>query len=246
MTTGLTGVAVITGASGGIGGATARALAARGMSICLTGRDEGRLQAAAAEIRSQAAQVFIHRADLSTDEDIRGLAARVGSDIPRIDVLVHAAGTIRLGTIESAAWEDLDEQYRVNLRAPFLLTRALIPGLKETLGQVVFVNSTSGLVSGVNNGLYAATKHALHSLADSIRNQLNPYGIRVFSIFPGRTATKMQEAVLRFEGRRHDATEFVQPEDIAELIACSLALPRTAEVTDIVVRPMKRRSKPTP
>jgi NADP-dependent 3-hydroxy acid dehydrogenase YdfG len=246
MTTSLTGIAVITGASGGIGGATARALAARGMSICLTGRDEERLQDAASVIRPQAAQVFIHRADLSTDEGIRSLVARVGSDIPRIDVLVHAAGTIRPGNIESAAWEDLDEQYRVNLRAPFLLTRALLPKLKETHGQVVFVNSTSGLVSGPNNSLYAATKHALHSLAGSIRKQLNPYGIRVLSIFPGRTATKMQQAVLRFEGGPFDATEHLQPEDIAELIVCALALPRSAQVTDIVVRPMNSRSNPTP
>jgi len=246
MTADLAGVAVITGASGGIGSATARALAARGMSICLTGRDEGRLQAVAAEIRTQAPQVFIHRADLSTDEGIRGFVAHVGTNIPRIDVLVQAAGTIRLGTIESAAWEDLDEQYRVNLRAPFLLTKAFLPRLKETFGQIVFVNSTSGLVSGVNNSLYAATKNALHSLAGSIRNQLNPYGIRVLSILPSRTATKMQEAVLRFEGRRFDATEHLRPEDIAELIVCALALPRTAEVTDIVLRPMKRRSNPTP
>jgi short-subunit dehydrogenase len=242
MTAGLAGVAVITGASGGIGSATARALAARGMSLFLTGRDEGRLQDAAAEIRSQAAQVFIHPADLSTDEGIRGLVARVSSDIPRIDVLVHAAGTIRPGNIESASWEDLDDQYNVNLRAPFLLTKAFLPRLKETSGQIVFVNSTSGLVSGVNNSLYAATKHALHSLAGSIRRQLNPCGIRVLSIFPSRTATKMQEAVLRFEGRRFEASEYIQPEDIAELIVCALELPRTAEVTDIVVRPMKRPS----
>src|SRR5712691_7891439 len=102
------------------------------MSVCLTGRDVGRLQDTATEIGQRAPQVLVHPADLSTDEEIRGLVVRVGTDIGRIDVLVHAAGTIRLGDIESVGWGDLDEQYRVNLRAPFLLTKAFLPMLKET------------------------------------------------------------------------------------------------------------------
>ena len=240
MTVALAGVAVVTGASGGIGRATACALAAQGMSVCLTGRDVGRLQGAAAEIRPRAPQVLVHPADLSTDEGIRGLVACVGTDIRRIDVLVHAAGTMRLGDIESVGWDDLDEQYRVNLRAPFLLTKAFLPMLKETRGQVVFVNSTAGLSAGADNGLYAASKHALRSIAGSIRDHVNPYGIRVVSVFPGRTATAMQEAVHRFEGRSYAAAELVQAGDVAELIVSALALPRTAEVTDVVVRPMKK------
>ncbi len=243
MTSALAGVAVVTGASGGIGRATAGALAAQGMSLCLTGRDLGRLQDAATEIGPRAPQVLVHPADLSTDEGIRGLVERVGADIRRIDVLVHAAGTIRLGDIESVGWDDLDEQYRVNLRAPFLLTKAFLPMLKKTRGQVVFVNSTAGLSAGANNGLYAASKHALRSIASSIRDHVNPYGIRVVSVFPGRTATTMQEAVHRFEGRRYEAAELVQADDVAELIVGALAIPRTAEVTDVMVRPMKKPAR---
>ena len=242
MTAALAGVAVVTGASGGIGRATACALAAQGMSLCLSGRDVGRLQDVATEVRPRVPQVLVHPADLSTDEGIRGLIASVGSNIRRIDVLVHAAGTMRLGNVESVGWDDLDEQYRMNLRAPFLLTKAFLPMLKETRGQVVFVNSTAGLAAGADNGLYAATKHALRSIAGSIRDHVNPYGIRVVSVFPGRTATTMQEAVHRFEGRRYDAADLVQADDVAELIVGALALPRTAEVTDVVVRPMKKPS----
>jgi NADP-dependent 3-hydroxy acid dehydrogenase YdfG len=209
------------------------------MSVCLTGRDVGRLQDTATEVGQRARQVFVHPADLSTDEGIRGLVVRVGADIGRIDVLVHAAGTICLGDIESVGWDDLDEQYRVNLRAPFLLTKALLPMLKDTRGQVVFVNSTAGLSAGADNSLYAASKHALRSIAGSIRDQVNPYGIRVISVFPGRTATTMQEAVHRFEGRRYEAAELVQADDVAELIVGALTLTRTAEVTDVMVRPMK-------
>ena len=240
MSTTPAGIAVVTGASGGIGRATARALAARGMSVCVTGRDVGRLQDVAKEIGPLAPQVLVHSADLATDEGIRGLAARVAADARRIDVLVHAAGTIRLGNIESAGWGDFDEQYRANLRAPFLLTKALLPMLKETRGQVVFVNSSAGLVAGADNTLYAACKHALRSVAGSIRDHVNPYGIRVISVFPGRTATAMQETLHQFEGRRYQAAELVQPDDIAELILGALIMSRTAEVTDVMVRPMKK------
>jgi NADP-dependent 3-hydroxy acid dehydrogenase YdfG len=241
VTSALAGVAVVTGASGGIGRATACALAAQGMSVCLTGRDVGRLQEAATGIGPGAPQVLVHPADLSTDEGIRGLVVRVSADLRRIDVLVHAAGTMRLGDVESVGWDDLDEQYRVNLRAPFLLTKAFLPMLKETHGQVVFVNSTAGLsAGGADNGLYAATKHALRSIAGSIRDHVNPYGIRVVSVFPGRTATAMQEAVHRFEGRSYEAAELVQAGDVAELIIGALTLSRTAEVTDVMVRPMKK------
>jgi short-subunit dehydrogenase len=240
VSTALAGVAVVTGASSGIGRATACALAARGMSVCLSGRDVVRLDDVAREIRSRAPKVLVHAADLSSDEGIRGLAARVSIEFQRIDVLVHAAGTIRLGNPESVGWYDLDEQYRLNLRAPFLLTKAFLPMLRDTRGQVVFINSTAGLVAKVDNGLYAATKHALHSIAGSIRDHVNSCGIRVVSVFPGRTATPMQEAVHQLEGRVYDATELIQPNDVAEVIINALTLSRSAEVTDVVVRPTKK------
>jgi NAD(P)-dependent dehydrogenase (short-subunit alcohol dehydrogenase family) len=185
----------------------------------------------------------VHCADLSTDEGIRELTERVTAGPARLDVLVHAAGNIHLGNVEVAGWDDLDEQYAINLRAPFLLTKTFLPLLKESRGQVVFVNSTAGLTAGVDNGLYAATKHGLRSLAGSIRDQVNQYGIRVLSVFPGRTATPMQEAVHRFEGRRYQPGELLQSSDVAEILVAALALPRSAEVMDVVVRPMNKPSR---
>lgn len=233
-------VAVITGATGGIGRAVARALAAGDMSLCLTGRQLGRLEESAREIGARAARILVHRADLSSDEAIRELVERVRTELGRIDVLVHAAGALRLGNIEVAGWNDLDELYRVNLRAPVLLTKAFLPLLKESNGEIVFVNSSAGLAARAENGLYGATKHALRSIADSIRDHVNPYGIRVISVFPGRTDTPMQEAVLRFEGRDHVSAELLQPSDVAEMIVAALHLPRTAEVTEVMLRPMRK------
>lgn len=242
MTTPLTGVAIITGSSGGIGRAVALALASHGMSVCLTGRDDGKLQGVAREIASRPAQMIVHGADLSSDDGIRGLVERVVTGFGRVDVLVHAAGVLRLGNVETAAWDDLDDQYRVNLRAPYLLTKAFLPMLKESNGQVVFVNSTAGLLAGADNGAYAATKHGLRSLAGSIRDHVNQYGVRVLSVYPGRTAGPMQEFVHRFEGRQYEPPDLVQPSDVADVIVVALALPRTAEVTDVMLRPMKKPS----
>jgi len=240
MSAALSGVAVVTGASGGIGGAIARALAGQGMSVCLSGRDAARLEEVAGQITARTSEVFVHRGDLATDEGIRGLVATVAARSRRLDVLVHAAGTIRLGDIEAVGWNDLDDQYRTNVRAPFLLTKAFLPMLKETRGQVVFINSTAALSAGVDNALYATTKHALRSITDSIRDHVNPYGVRVLSVFPGRTATAMQEAVHRLEGRQYEPENLVQAADVAEIIVGALALARTAEVTEVVLRPMKK------
>ena len=240
MSAPLTGVAVITGASGGIGHAVARALARPGMSLCLIGRDPARLDRCGRAIEGAAERSFTHAADLSSDEGIRGLVERVEAEGGRLDVLVHAAGSLALGSVEDATARDLDEQLRVNLRAPFVLTQAFLPLLRRSQGQVVFVNSSAGLVPAADNVLYAATKSALRSLADGIRTHVNPWGIRVLSVFPGRTATAMQEAVCRFEGRDYEPANLLRPEDVAEIILASLSLPRTAEVTEITIRPLRK------
>jgi NADP-dependent 3-hydroxy acid dehydrogenase YdfG len=242
VTAGHAKVAVVTGASGAIGGAVAHALAGPETVLCLTGRDAGRLEACARDVAPRAARVLTHVTDIATDEGIRGLVARIESELGRVDVLVHAAGGTRLGNIEAAGWSDLDEQYRVNLRAPFLLTKAMLPMLKRARGQVVFVNSTAALSPGPENGLYAATKSGLRTLVSSIRDHVNGYGIRVLSVFPGRTASRMQQAIHDFERRRYQPASLLQPEDVAAAIAAALALPPTAEVTKIVVRPMKKPS----
>jgi NADP-dependent 3-hydroxy acid dehydrogenase YdfG len=236
-------VVVVTGASGAIGGAVARALGGPQIALCLTARDVGRLEACARELAPRVGRVLTHPADIASDEGIRGLAARVEAELGRVDVLVHAAGGMRLGNIENAGWSDLDEQYRINLRAPFLLTKALLPLLKRATGQVVFVNSTAALAPGPENGLYAATKSGLRTLVSSVRDHVNGYGIRVLSVFPGRTASRMQQAIHDFERKRYQPWSLLQPEDVAAAVAAALALPRTAEVTKIVVRPMKKPSQ---
>ena len=109
--------------------------------------------------------------------------------------------------------------------------------LRSCRGQIVFVNSSAGFLASANLSQYAATKHALRAIADSLRQEVNVDGIRVLSIYPGRTASPMQAAVHAMEGKVYDPDRLVQPEDISALVITALSLPRTAEVTDIHVRP---------
>jgi NADP-dependent 3-hydroxy acid dehydrogenase YdfG len=105
---------------------------------------------------------------------------------------------------------------------------------------VVFVNSSAGFhPARAGWAAYSASKHALRALADGLRDEVNRQGVRVITIFPGRTATAMQEEVHRYEGRDYDPERFLQPRDVAAAVLSSLALPRTAEVTDLHIRPMQ-------
>jgi NAD(P)-dependent dehydrogenase (short-subunit alcohol dehydrogenase family) len=222
-------VALITGASGGIGSAIARALAEEGVRLFLVGRDLEKLTGGEA-----------FRADLTDDAQLRATAAKVREIYGGVDLLIHSIGLFRAGPIETSPVEDFDAQYRVNLRVPYLLTQELLPSLIERQGQVVFVNSSAGFHPARGNwGAYAATKHALHALADSLRDEVNRKGVRVLTVFPGRTATPMQEEVHRFEGKPYDPSRFLRPEDVAAAIVHALRLPRTAELTDLHIRPMR-------
>jgi NAD(P)-dependent dehydrogenase (short-subunit alcohol dehydrogenase family) len=180
------------------------------------------------------------RADLTDDAQLRATAAKVREVHGGVDLLIHSIGLFRAGPIETSPVEDLDAQYRVNLRVPYLLTQELLPSLIERQGQVVFVNSGAGFHPAKGSwGAYAATKHGLRALADSLRDEVNRKGVRVLTVFPGRTATAMQEEVHRFEGKPYDPARFLQPEDVAAAVVQALRLPRTAELTDLHIRPMR-------
>ena len=234
-------VAVVTGASRGIGRAIALGLAAEGAGVCLVGRDAAALEAVAAEAAGRGAPRAVpHRADLTGDEDVRGLAARVSSELGRLDLLVHSHGSYLRGSVASVPVSDLDELYRANVRSVYALTRALLPMLKSQRGQIVFVNSSIVGSAQTELGQYAATQQALKALADSLRQELNPEGVRVLSIYPGRTATPRQAAIHALEGKPYHPEQLIQPEDVAFMVISALKVERTTEVTDIHLRPMMK------
>jgi NADP-dependent 3-hydroxy acid dehydrogenase YdfG len=232
-------VALITGASSGVGRAIALQLAAEGATLCCVGRHLCALQELAADAALPPERVHLWRADLTLDEDLERLRTHIRA-LCRLDMLIHAAGYIALGSAATASLEDLDRQYRVNVRAPDALTQAALPLLLGQQGQVVFLNSTAGRAPGATNGQYAATKHALKALADSLREEFNCQGIRVLSVFLGRTATPMQASVAEMEGKPYQPERLIQPEDVASVVVHALHLPPSVEMTEVSLRPMAK------
>jgi NADP-dependent 3-hydroxy acid dehydrogenase YdfG len=229
-------VAVVTGAGSGIGLAIARALREQGATLALVGRRREPLEAT---LELCGTKGRIYQADLSHEEDLRQAARRLREDHERVDILIHNAAVFRMGPTSEAPLEDFDLQFRTNQRGPFYLTQLLLPALLASQGQVVFINSTAGLIAGRGVAQYAATKHALKALADSLREEVNRQGVRVLSVYCGRTATPMQEEIFAREKRTYQRERLLQPEDVASVVVHSLCLPRTAEVTEIKIRPMQ-------
>jgi NADP-dependent 3-hydroxy acid dehydrogenase YdfG len=228
---------IVTGASSGIGRAIGAALSSTGANVCAVARRAGELEAMAAHAHGPGS-VTPYPADLSDDNNITALATTIRQREGGADVLVHSAGTISMGPLETAPVADLDRQYRANVRGPYLLTQALLPLLRASRGQIIFINSTAVLAPRADVGQYASTKHALRAIADALREEVNPDGIRVASVYPGRTATPLQARVHASEGRAYAPERLLQPDDVADVVLSILTLARSAEVTDVNVRPM--------
>jgi NADP-dependent 3-hydroxy acid dehydrogenase YdfG len=132
----------------------------------------------------------------------------------------------------------MDLQYAANVRGPLLLTQRLLPLLKKPRGQIVFINSSAGLNAPPNAGQFSATQHAFKALADAFRDEVNAEGVRISSVFPGRTATARISSLHQSEGREFRPELLLQPEDVASVVLNILTLPWTAEVTNVSIRPM--------
>jgi NAD(P)-dependent dehydrogenase (short-subunit alcohol dehydrogenase family) len=234
-------VALVTGASRGIGRAVALALAREGARLALGGRNARALAATAADAEAAgSAEVRTYTADLASGPAVESMCAQLGRDFDGLDVLVHSAAVIATGAHDASSIDDFDRQYSTNVRAPYLLTQRLLPHLRARRGQVVFVNSTAALRTSAGAGQYAATKQALRAIADTLREEVNRDGVRVLTMFLGRTATPMQQALHQAEGKCYHAERLIQPEDVAGVMLALLKLPATAEVTDVVMRPMMK------
>ncbi len=232
-------VAMVTGASSGIGRAIAVALSRNGIRVCALGRNAKALAETVAATQEYVPATAL-KIDLTADEGMDA-PLRYIAQVGRVDFLIHSAGIIHQDRMENATIRDLDRQYAVNVRAPYVLTQRLLPQLIASRGQIVFVNSSAGLAARRPDvGQYASTKYALRAIADSLREEVNPKGVRVLSVYLGRTATPMQEALFQAEGRTYNPEVLLQPEDVASVIAHALTLPATAEITDLSIRPTRK------
>jgi NADP-dependent 3-hydroxy acid dehydrogenase YdfG len=215
-------------------------LAEEGARLRLVGRNNHALEAVAQSARKNSPEVIKYSVDLSTDEGLAELTENLKHDCDGLDVLVHSAGIIIMGSVETASPQDFDRQYRTNVRAPFVLTQALLPLVRTRQGSVVFINSSAGLATRANISQYSATKYALKAVADAFRAEVNADGVRVLSIYPGRTASPQQESIHKSEGKTYHPELLMQPADVARIIVDALLVNRSAEVTDINIRPMRK------
>ncbi|MFJ3925863.1 SDR family oxidoreductase [Streptomyces sp. NPDC090022] len=223
---------LITGAGSGIGAAVADRLHARGDDLVLLARDAARGKELTSRYPGSRALV----ADLA-DPDRISWAFSHQALPDRLDSLLHVAGIVDLGPVGELRPRTWHQQLNVNLIAPAEITRLLLPSLRAAQGQVVFVNSGAGLTAHAEWGAYAASKHGLKALADSLRAEEKPNGIRVTSVYPGRTATPMQAKVHSQEGKEYDPAAWIDPASVAATVLMAVDLPRDAEVNDLTVRP---------
>lgn len=229
-------IAVVTGASSGIGRAIALALAEEGMGLRLVGRDTDRLEEVARIAKTKARDVGWSAVDLTRLDQVDEYAAQVA--VEHLGVLVHSAGLYVRGAHDVRSGEEYALAFAANVSGPMRLTQLLLPSLRHTQGQIVFINSTQGLTASPGVGMFAATQYALRAMADSLRDEVNGDGVRVLTVYPGRTATPRQARIFELEARAYAPERLLQPEDIATMIIASLKLPKTAEVTNLTIRPM--------
>ncbi|WP_313674091.1 SDR family oxidoreductase [Mycolicibacterium sp.] len=221
----MAGTALITGASGGIGAAIAEALAPT-HTLLLAGRPSARLDAVAERLGATTWPL-----DLTDIDDIDS-----GAEIlTELDVLVHNAGVAYPGRVAESTPEQWRATFEVNVTGAVALTLALLPALRAACGQVVFINSGSGINPSPGLASYSASKFALRAFADSLRAD-EPL-LRVTSIHPGRVDTEMQRDLVAYEGGEYDPARFLTPQTVAAAVAQVVATPPDAHTHEVIVRP---------
>lgn len=229
--------AVVTGASSGIGRAIAGRLAADGTFVIALGRNGDRLERLATDAPAGLVRAVI--VDLARADDLHRVGTALAGELQELDLLIHSAGAYARGSLAETAAADMDLQLAVNLTAPYRLTQFLLSALGRAQGQLAFINTSAVLRPQPMVSAYAASKAALRAMTDSLREEVNPLGIRVLSIYPGRTDTPLQAEIHELEGRAYDAARLLSPDDVASALLFAVHMPRSAEVTDIMLRPMR-------
>jgi NADP-dependent 3-hydroxy acid dehydrogenase YdfG len=224
------GAHLLTGAGSGMGAVLAERLLERGDDLVLLARSTER----AHDLREDLPGATVLVTDLVDSRAVEALAGHLPASL---DSVVHAAGVVELGPVYALGAQAWQEQLAVNLLAPAVLTRVALPALRAARGTVVFVNSGAGLVANPHWSAYAASKFGLRALADSLRAEEQEHGVRVTTVFPGRTATPMQQKVHEQEGKEYDASAWIDPGTVADAILHVLNLPADATISDLTIRP---------
>jgi len=230
-------VAVITGASSGIGEATARTLVTAGYRVALLARRADRTNQLAAELGDNTVAI---EADVTDRDSLIAAAERVHTELGGVDILVNNAGVMLLGPFSSDQRDDYRRMVETNLLGAITTTEVFLDQLRDGGGDLINISSVAGRTARPTNGVYAATKWGINGWSESLRQELQPE-IRVIVIEPGAVATELTSHITHDETR--EATEAfvkelaIRPEDIAEVILFAVSRPRRMTLNEILVRP---------
>ncbi len=243
-------VALVTGASSGIGEATAAALHAEGAAVVLAARRRDRLEALAERLGG-GPPVLVLPADVTSDEGARAMVATAVGESGRLDTLVNNAGVMLLGPIVDAPVEEWRRMVEVNLLGLLYTTHAALPHLlwaaenaPRQVADVVNVSSTAGRVARVNSGVYNATKFGVVAFTESLRQEVTTRHVRASVVEPGATRTELaghnRPEVLAQMAQNFAAIELMTAEDIAAAVTFIVTRPRHVAVNEVMVRPTEQ------
>ncbi|MDA7920570.1 SDR family NAD(P)-dependent oxidoreductase [Verrucomicrobiales bacterium] len=238
--------AIITGASSGIGFAIAKELARNGVSVALLARRERKLEENVREIVSNGGVADFVTVDLCDEEANCAAIAAAASKLDGLDILINAAGMAKQANLSDGDYEDWKAMLNLNVIALAVATREALPYFPKDGGHIVNISSMSGHRVPGKGGFYSATKFAVRAMTEGLRQELreadNP--TRVSSISPGFVNTELLDHYFGGESSAYERIghPILQPEEIADLVLHQLTMPKSAEVTDILVRPTAQRT----
>jgi NADP-dependent 3-hydroxy acid dehydrogenase YdfG len=232
-------VVLITGASSGIGEATARLLAGKGAHLVLGARRTDRLATLVAEIAAQGGSARFRRLDVTSRKDTQAFAAFAEAEFGRVDVMVNNAGVMPLSPLASLKVNEWDRMIDVNIRGVLHGIAAVLPGMQaQGFGQIINISSIGGLSVTPTAAVYCATKFAVRAISDGLRQETDK--IRVTVVCPGVTESELAESISDEAGRNEMKTfrQIAIPADaIARAIVYAIEQPDNVDVSELVVRP---------
>jgi NADP-dependent 3-hydroxy acid dehydrogenase YdfG len=235
-------VVAITGASSGIGEATALACARAGAAVALAARRAERIEALARQIVEQGGRAIAVPTDVGEESQAQAFIARTHEELGRLDVLVNNAGVMLLGPIENAPTEEWREMIHANVFGVLYCTHAALPLMHaQGSGHVVNVSSVAGRIARAGSGVYNLTKFGVGAFSESLRQEGVPLGVRVTLIEPGAVATELaghnRPEVLEQIAKRFGGITILEAEDIANAILYAIGQPPHVSVNEVLVRP---------
>jgi NADP-dependent 3-hydroxy acid dehydrogenase YdfG len=238
-------VVVITGASSGLGEASARLLSAQGATVVLGARRSDRLQSLADELSGSGGKALAVATDVTHRNQVKKLVDTAAQKFGRVDVMINNAGIMPRAPLERLTIDDWDRTIDVNIKGVLYGIAAALPHMKkQKSGHMIFVSSVAGHKIGPDFAVYAATKHAVRALAEGFRQEVKPYNIRTTIISPGAVATELPDSVTEPDIAEKIRTYYdeiaIPAESFAQAVLFAMSQPEEVDVNEILFRPIKQ------